>query len=523
MHIADCSGDSGIYSRGIVGICIASLGGVDYTTACRYITDGGRDNGIDGVFYEKTKNTLYIVQSKWSEKGTGTIETGDLHKFIMGVYALLNEEWSKFNDRFNTIKNEISGAIKNDPAIVLVIAYNSDNKISSDCKSIIEKFLDDNNLDSQEVVSYKTFSLKDIVRAMRSVHNGLKTDAEVALLQWGEQKIPYYAIYGKVSCADVATWYQAHGDLLFTENIRGCLSDSDINAQIEATILRSPLDFWYLNNGITAIADKIIRRPVNLGLQKDSGNWNIDNLKIVNGAQTTSSIAAAYDKKPDAVKTAYVHIKIISIEDAHIDISNRITTATNTQNKVEPRDFLALDAQQDGFADAFRSIGIQYCFRRGEKVLDPVKGLDVQELAMALAISGNDVTTVVVAKRNAGSLTDPAGYYPKLFSEAPAATLAWKAVQRWRAAAKAVETFSASMTGRDAQLAIHGNRFLEHLLLRSQTSTLNSKDVEVAHGHLKQAIDEHFGESYLAVLFKNAKKCKILRDTIDAQTTPVPV
>jgi hypothetical protein len=291
LYLDDTKGDEAkLYSRGLAAICMCGLSGTLYHTVNRYVVDGAGDNGIDGVFYDSPRNRLYIVQAKWSQKGTGTIEVGDLRKFIAGVYSLLNEDWHEFNDRVRAISKEISTAIKNDPQILLVVAFNSDNKLSQDGKKIIDKFLAENNTDAQDVVSFIDFDLKKILQTIKSVKSGARTDVELNLLNWGEQKEPYYAVYGKVSCADVAEWHLAHDTLLFTENIRNTLPDSPINLQIEETLLTSPGDFWYLNNGVTAIAETVTRKPVGLGDQKESSYWNIGNLKIVNGAQTTGDL-----------------------------------------------------------------------------------------------------------------------------------------------------------------------------------------------------------------------------------------
>lgn len=518
LYIADAkSDDSKILSRGIAAICLSGLSGIPYAQVAKYIVDGARDNGIDGVLYDSPRNKIYIVQAKWSSKGTGTIDTGDLRKFIAGVYDLLNEDWSKFNKRVRDVSDEISKAIRNDPEIVLVAAYNSDNSISPDCQVIIDEFLEENNSDSQEVVTFRAFDLKRLLRTMKTVKSGAKSDVEVNLLQWGEQKEPYYAIYGKVSCADVAEWHATHEDLLFSENIRNTLSESDINAQIESALLNSPSEFWYLNNGITAIADEVVRKPISLGDQKESAYWKVGNLKIVNGAQTTGSIAKAYSKNPKSVKRAYVQVKVISLEHAPIDIANRITTATNTQNRVEAKDFLALDPIQDGIAESMKKLGIQYCFRRGERVADPARGLDVQELAMALAVSSDSMASVTVAKRNAGSLTDPNSYYQKLFDKPIDAKLAWELVTKWRAASAAVSNFAATLEGRESQLAVHGNRFIEHVLLTTK-GAYNSARIVKIHKALKSIVDElHGSDCYLAVLFKNTKKCEVLRVRISSK------
>ncbi len=515
LYTDDINGDEGkLLSRGITAICLAGLAGMQYSQVAKYVVDGTRDNGIDGVVFDSPRNRLYIVQAKWSTKGTGTIETGEIRKFISGAYDLLNEDWKKFNNRVKEISQEISDAIRNDPEIVLVATYNSDNPLSEDAKSIVDEFLDENNSDSQEIVSFRSFDLKRILRTIKTVKSGAKSDVDVNLLQWGEQKEPYYAIYGKISCADVAEWYTSHEDLLFSENIRNTLPESEINTQIESALLRHPADFWYLNNGITAIADEVIRKPIGLGDQKESAFWKVGNLKIVNGAQTTGSIAKAYSKNPKSVKKAYVQIKVISLDQAPIDIANRITTATNTQNRVEPKDFLALDPIQDGIAESMKKIGIQYCYRRGERVADNSHGLEVQELAMALAVSGDSMTNVTVAKRNAGSLTDPGGHYSKIFDKGIEASTAWDLVKKWRLASSVIASFISQNTGREAQLAVHGNRFIENILLTTK-GTINSNKINKIHAALKKAIDKLYGaDCYLAVLFKNTKKCEALRTMV---------
>jgi hypothetical protein len=512
LYDDDCKKDDPkVYSRGLAAICLAGLAGVSYASIAKYIVDGSRDNGVDGVYYDSARNKLYVIQAKWSTKGNGTIETGDLYKFKTGIYDLLNEDWEKFNHRLRKISVEISYAIRQDPEIVVVAAFNSNNALSKECQEIIDDFLSDNNTDAQDVLSFKPFNLTSILRTIKTVKSGSKSDVELNLLQWGEQKEPYYAIYGRVCCADIAEWHVQHDALLFSENIRNTLTDSDINTQIEQALLRRPSEFWYLNNGITCIADDVVRKPIGLGDQRDSAFWKIGNLKIVNGAQTTGAIAKAYEKDPSVVRKAYVQIKVISLDSAPVDIAGQITTATNTQNRVEPKDFLALDPIQDGLAESLKAIGVQYCYRRGEQLADKSKGFDLQELAIALAISNSSMANVTIAKRNVGSLTDPAAAYPKIFSNTLKAEEAWQLVQNWRTVSAALNEYSQALTGRDLQLAVHGNRFIEHMVL-SSGKPLNIQTVKECYQQLKRLVEEnHGGDCYLAVLFKNTKKCEGLK------------
>ncbi|WP_083930768.1 AIPR family protein [Solimonas variicoloris] len=517
LDVSDCVGDDQkVLSRGLVAICLASISGLPYKDVAKYVTDGYKDNGIDGCYYDPNKNRLFLIQSKWSSAGTKTIDTGDLHKFVQGAYELLDLNWKNFNPRFSAIAAEIEAGLKNDPGIVLVATFNSENPLSEDCRRILDKFLSENNTNDQEVVAYSVFNITDIVRAIKSSKSGIKTDVDLSLLDWGEHKDPYYAIYGRISCADVAEWHKAHGELLFSENIRYTLSSSDINARIAESLTERPSTFWYLNNGITAICDEIKRKPVGLGDQRESSLWSVSNIKIVNGAQTTSAIANAYKSAPQKVKKGYIQLKIVSIGKAPLDIGNQITTATNTQNRVEPRDFLALDTVQDGLAEAFRKIGVQYCYRRGEVISDLAKGLDVQELALSLAATSKNITDVVMAKRNVGSLTDPAGYYQKLFSPVPDASKAWKNCQLWRKAQKVVQELADAKSDREKQLATHGNRFIENRLVLNHSGSIDAATVEKLHNALLVIINDKFKDCYLAVLFKNAQKCEVLSQELTA-------
>lgn len=516
IHIADCKDEENILSRGLVAICLSAISGLPYKDIAKYITDGGNDHGIDGCYYDPNKNKLFLIQSKWSAGGTKTIGTGDIHKFVKGVYDLLDMNWTTFNSRFSAISAEISAGISNDPEIVLITTYSSDNNLSEDCIKLLNKFIEDNNSDDQDVVSYTTFPLTRIVRSLKNSKSGGKSDVELSLLEWGEYKEPYYAIYGKISCADLAEWHKEHGDLLFSENIRYTLSSSEINSKISDSLATNPSAFWYMNNGITAICDELKRKPVGLGDQRESSLWHIGNVKIVNGAQTTSAISEAYKTSPKSVKKGYVQIKVISLSKAPLDIASQITTATNTQNKVEPRDFLALDTLQDGLAESFKKIGIQYCYRRGEVISNTSTGLTVQELAVSLATCSTNMNDVVMAKSNVGSLTDPSGHYQKIFHPTLDVAKAWENHKAWKKAQEVLANLIRSLSDREKQTAIHGSRFIENRLIIKHRSSIDIESAKKVHAELIKAIDKHYKEGYLAVLFKNAKKCEVLSAELDS-------
>src|ERR1035441_2501101 len=87
-------------------------------------------------------------------------------------------------------------------------------------------------------------------------------DFDVDLLNWGGgTSDPLRIFYGKVSGADVASWFLQHADALFAENIRVVIPRSEINAGILETVRTAPERFGYYNNGITILAESISTSP----------------------------------------------------------------------------------------------------------------------------------------------------------------------------------------------------------------------------------------------------------------------
>ena len=137
---------------------------------------------------------------------------------------------------------------------------------------------------------------------------------------------------------DLAAIYDRWGTRLLEANVRVFLqARSNVNKGIRRTLESEPELFFSFNNGITATAESVGVVEEDDGLKIAS----LDNLQIVNGAQTTASIYAAYKAKKDLGKV-YVQMKLseVSPEDAK-DLVPRISQYANSQNKVSAADFFA--------------------------------------------------------------------------------------------------------------------------------------------------------------------------------------
>src|SRR5699024_3890388 len=111
-----------------------------------------------------------------------------------------------------------------------------------------------------------------------------------------------------------------------------------VNKGIRNTILNEPSKFFSYNNGITATAEKV-ETIIEDGQLKIS---SVMDLQIVNGGQTTASLARAKIKdtnKADLSKI-FVQMKLTVIDDEKQkeELVPQISQYANTQNKVNMSD-----------------------------------------------------------------------------------------------------------------------------------------------------------------------------------------
>jgi hypothetical protein len=149
-----------------------------------------------------------------------------------------------------------------------------------------------------------------------------------------------------------------------------------INTQIRNTLSNpSTKEFWWLNNGITIIAE---------GCPVDGHRAKIRNPEIVNGLQTSHEIYAWKSTQNSDADNRAVLIKVVVATDEKI--RSRIIKSTNSQTKVDDLSLLANDPIQDSIEDRLRLYGLYYDRKKGEyrRLKKPLKDIvGMGELAQA--------------------------------------------------------------------------------------------------------------------------------------------
>jgi hypothetical protein len=511
--------------RSLVALSVNMLAEASIEVACASVTDGYDDNGIDGIYYSNKDRILYLIQSKYHYDGKGSIEVGDVHKFLQGVSDLIQAKFDKFNKKIKSRKTELMDKLLDaQNKFNLVIVYSGKDKISSHCMDPLNDFLNKNN-EISEPFYLTSIDVKDIHAFISSGAGHKPIDVDVAIHNWGYVQDPIKAIYGQVAGSDVAHWYRESGPHIFSPNIRVYLGNTEVNEGITDTVRETAELFWYFNNGITAICRHISKKPIG-GDSRDTEYFECKNIKIVNGAQTVGTLQSLLSKYDKNLASTRIWIRIIEVEQDDDQLSRKITRTNNTQNRIEKRDFVALDPQQKRIHDELMLENVIYLYKSGETSDDAHESFDLTDAMVARACVQKDVQHCVQAKREISKLWEDIEKppYKLLFNGSVRGPQLYREVLILRSVDGYVTTKKQKVSDRDQLLVTHGNRFLLHLVYshfgddiysRSFDISKTGKVCESCFVKLRKAVNSLYPDSYLATLFKNLTKCKEVKKEID--------
>jgi hypothetical protein len=145
-----------------------------------------------------------------------------------------------------------------------------------------------------------------------------------------------------------------HKDSLFNLNIRQFLGKKgEVNFGLAETIQKEPENFFYYNNGISALCEEYSFDPKTRKLK-------VKKLQIANGAQTVGAIRNAI---PTKLKDALVFVKLTAIKHSSRErnVAAALIKTNNTQNKLRVPDFRSNDRIQQWLELQFKNTK-----RRGE-------------------------------------------------------------------------------------------------------------------------------------------------------------
>lgn len=541
---ASADRDRTFLSRALAAFGILQLCGLSPADAGTAITDGTLDNGIDAIHFDPHGKILYVVQAKWHSDGNGSFDRADVLKLTKGFDDLANLNFGRFNAKVKQREAVIRQAFNDSQAtFVLVLIHTGQHDLATeparDLQDKLDFYNDSTNPDAIELLDARILKQSEVHAMLARGTQGAPIDLEVAVQQWGEASSPY-AVYGQVAASDVARWWTDHYPQIVSQNIRMFLgSDTEVNLGLQQTLLSEPHHFWHFNNGITVLCREIRPKLVG-GKSKETGFFTCTDVRIVNGAQTAGSIKSAFDKRPEQVEQAKVQVRFIAVADTEpVTLRDAITKATNTQNRINRQDFVALDPEQLRLKTELAIDGLIYAYKSSEATIRDLRSTDLEEATVALACAHSELSYSTLAKRELGRLWEDTSKapYKALFNSALTGARLWRTMIVMRLIDEAIAKKLKTLTGRDEGFLIHGNRFIAHWIFQKlppdwlvSSAPLTTNAIPTIDGHLNAALtdtatrtDALFPQAYLAQLFKNQTKLAAIAAPVANGQSNMPI
>ncbi len=478
-------------SRAFSAFAIQKIAKVDAVTAAKAVVDDFDDNGLDAVHYLQGSKTLFLIQSKL--KANDPFALDEANAFIKGVRDLLNEHYDRFNSNLEDRKEELEVALDEAAEIVLIVAHTAET-ISEHASEALTHFLADADKPDERLRNtWIDFGPLRVVAELLAEQAVAVVNDELVI--FGHQKIetPRVTYYGQVSVSALANLYTKYGNSLLDKNIRYFLGlgSSDVNRAISGTLANQPDSFFYLSNGITAIAHSIEPK----GLAGGGRRFEVKGLSVVNGAQTiASSHHVITTTLPEIdVTAARVLLTLIQV-DQDDAFSASVTRARNHQNPISLAHFAALDDTQERLRRELAFDNIMYRYRPEVRTTTP--GLDIMtidEASVALALLHADPAFPVTLKREPSKVLDSkSAEYARLFNTDLSGRRLANAVRLFRCASMVLAKNEVASAGLEKLIYRHASYVIMWLTLRANAAWVDREGVmtdQEAGGLLSQPLD----------------------------------
>lgn len=498
------------------------------------VTDGGQDFGIDALAFGSGSPRIWLIQTKWSDGGAAKFGENDVLTLEDGLRRIDSRKLDRFNDRTQKHVAQLLNVLDDPHAqITITIALMRKDAVHKNVMIRLDEMLADFN-QLGNYVDYELLYMEEIWDIVHRSGQPSPIEIHTSLEKWFDINAPMRAINGTVEASRVAAWYEEFGDRLFRKNIRESLGVTQVNAEIQRSLIDEPESFWYRNNGITMLCNSFSASPISKSRPYHNPvSVTISGASVINGAQTVAAIHAAVKADEETAGSGIVGIRII--ESSESASSNDITKSTNTQNHIERRDFVALDPIQIALREEFRvSLGLLYSIRRSEFEPSPDSGCTIREAAVALACAHPDPGLTARVRNNENLLweDDAEGAYSRLFKDPPSALQIWRSVQLLRAVRNSLNRLLPGLEGRAEAVAEQASLTVAHLVFQridhdgidneefdwtaalTQAATVTDETLR----WLIISIDERFGtKSFITGMFSSDERVRALASQVLGQ------
>jgi hypothetical protein len=304
---------------------------------------------IDAGFFEIPTNTLHLLIVDFDDSEEPQNITAEEYKKsseLMISYLenfVLNKQYNMLNVEDSQPHVQLAVEIRQNlkDLYTVQLYYVSTNPISKTIKNIQ---LDDLVKDGAR---YKVkLEVIDIQKIFNSEAADFKKEpVEIDTIKYGIEGIQaikanvesneYDAYLAVVPGDFLSEIYKDLGPRLLEANVRSFLNTTgSVNKGIARTLANDPNKFFAYNNGISTTAKAVEFKQTNNGLLLTK----LIDFQIINGGQTTASLASSSIRDKNPLKNVFVQMKLTILKKENPDLIRSIARFANSQNKVTTAD-----------------------------------------------------------------------------------------------------------------------------------------------------------------------------------------
>lgn len=304
----------------------------------------GKKMTMDGFYYDEYDKSMVILYTDFSNLDeTTTLINSDIDKIYSNMRNLVEacEDGYILDNDFeeSSAGYELATIIKLKKEEILKYRFYiiTDKIISNRVKNLKKEKIGSKIVDLNIWDMGRLFNLYSSSQIKESIDIVFDEEDKLNCINAVNEDI-YKAYLAIIPGNVLAKLYIEYGSRLLEGNVRSFLSvKGKVNKGIRNTIWNEPQMFFAYNNGIAATASEI-------EIDEDGKIKRIKDLQIINGGQTTASIANAIlqDKKQEQVEKIFVPMKIsIVVGEKYNEMIEKISRCANSQNKVDESDFFS--------------------------------------------------------------------------------------------------------------------------------------------------------------------------------------
>ena len=315
---------------------VQNIHGQDHIETREDVTDGPDDKQIDAIVVDDDATTVYVIQGKFFEGGT--VDAEPLREVLASWVHLkdITRLQETGNQRLKSRLSEVAIALEDDYNIAfeLVVTGNLTASALDDLAAFQKNLAEADDfpaelqvIDSEELQRRYDLALdreNPLIRHRIELDSGKYMAMDIGGTN---------CVVAAIPLKDCIRFPGIKDGTLFQKNVRQSLGLSNrVNKGIKSSIYGDKSnDFFFYHNGVTAICND---------MSISDGLLTLKGLSVVNGCQSLNTILSCSERVKD-LDDAFVMFRFYEIPER--DRADQISTNTNSQSAVKPRDLRSND------------------------------------------------------------------------------------------------------------------------------------------------------------------------------------